>query len=138
MPDCKVAPPAVLALVKELSEPRPMRRGTFSEQYLRCNRPGCSCEDDVGARHGPYYRVVRVVKGKTQSRHVPAGQADDVRLQVEAGRQFRKTVDAFWSACEQWAEAIVDPPEAASEEVAKKGGSKRSSTRRSSPRSKRS
>ncbi len=107
-------------------------------QYLRCNKPGCACADRRGARHGPYYRVVRVVDGKTRSRHVPAAQADLLREQVEAGRQFRKHVDAYWQVCEQWADAQLDAPEAAWQEAAKKGGSKRRLKPRSSPRSKRS
>ncbi len=32
-------------------------------QYLRCNKPGCACAARPAARHGPYYRVVRVVDG---------------------------------------------------------------------------
>jgi hypothetical protein len=116
-----------------------MRRGTFSVQHLRCNKPGCPCADSPDARHGPYFRVVRVVGGKTQSRHVPAAQAEAVRKQVETAQEFRKHVEEYWQACEQWADAQLDAPEAAfSQEAAKKGGSKRPSRPRSSPRSKRS
>ncbi len=50
---------------------------------------------------------------------------------------FRKQVEAYWQACERWADAQLDSPEAASQEAAKKGGSKRRSTPRSSRRSKR-
>ncbi len=131
-------PPALLDLARRLAEPTPMRRGTFSVQHLRCNRPGCTCADRPAARHGPYYRVVRVVDGKTRSRHVPAAQADLVRVQIEAGQRFRKDVEAYWQACEQWADAQLEAPQAASDaETAKKGGSKRRSTPKSSARSKR-
>ena len=59
-----------------------------------------------------------------------------LRQQVDAGQEFRKQVESYWQACEQWADAQLD--EAASEtEAAKKGGSKRRSRARSSPRSKR-
>ena len=128
MPERNDIPLAVRDLARQLSEPKPMRRGTFSVQYLRCNKPGCVCADQPGARHGPYSRVVRGVGGKTRSRHVPAAQADLLRQQVEA----------YWQACEQWADAQLDAPEAALQETAKKGGSKRRSKPRSSPRSKRS
>jgi len=138
MPENHDAPVSVQELARQLSEPKPMRRGSFSVQYLRCNKPGCACADRPDARHGPYYRVVRVVDGKTRSRHVSAAQADLLRTQVEAGREFRKHVEAYWQACEQWADAQLDAPEAASQEAAKKGGSKRRSRPRSSPRSKRS
>ena len=130
-------PPAVRDLARQLAEPRPMRRGTFSVQYLRCNKPGCACADRPAARHGPYCRVVRIVDGKTRSRHVPAASAELLRSQVEAGQQFRKHVEAYWQACERWADAQLESPEAASKEAAKKGGSKRRSTPRSSGKSKR-
>ena len=135
MPERADVPAAVRDLARQLSEPQPMRRGTLSTQYLRCNKPGCACADQPGARHGPYYRVVRVVTGRTQSRHVPADRVDELRRQVGAGQQFRKHVEAYWQACEQWADAELDAPEAAAKGAAKKGASKRPSKRRSSTRS---
>ena len=88
MPDTQDTPAAVRDLARQLAEPKPMRRGTFSVQYLRCNKPGCACAERPAARHGPYYRVVRVVDGKTRSRHIPAARADLVRTEVEAGQAF--------------------------------------------------
>ena len=138
MPENDDTPPTVRDLAHQLSGAKPMRRGTLSVQYLRCHKPRCACADRPDARHGPYYRVVRVVDGKTRSRHVPAARAGLLRAQVEAGRQFRKHVEAYWQACEQWADAQLDATDATSQEAAKKGGSKKPSTRKSRPRSKRS
>ena len=117
--------------------PRPMRRGSVSERYVKCNKAGCPCRDQADARHGPYYSVSRVVKGRTRSRWLDAEQARWVRQQIEAGQQFRKQVESYWQACEQWADAQL--AEAASETgAAKKRGSKRRSRPRSPPRSPRS
>ena len=135
MPERADVPAAVRDLARQLSEPQPMRRGTLSTQYLRCNKPGCACADRPGARHGPYYRVVRVVQGRTHSRHVPADRVEALRRQVGAGQQFRTHLEAYWQACEHWADAQLDAPEAAAKEAAKKGASKRPSKRRSSTRS---
>lgn len=137
MPDSDI-PAAVRDLARQLTEPRPMRRGSVSTRYVKCNKPGCACAARTEARHGPYVSVVRVVAGTTQSRWVPAEQVVMLRRQVEAGQQFRKQVEAYWQACEQWADAQLDVPEAAAQEAAKKGGSKRRLQPRSSPRSKRS
>jgi len=132
-------PAAIRELIDRLAEPKPMRRGSLSVRYLKCNKPGCACADDPKARHGPYTSVVRTVAGKTQSRSVPAARADLLRQHVEAGQRFRQDVEAYWQACEQWSDAELDAAEAGSEtEAAKKGASKRSSRPRSSPRSKRS
>jgi hypothetical protein len=137
MPEHADVPAVVRDLARQLVEPQPMRRGTLSTQYLRCNKPGCACADAPGTRHGPYSRVVRVVQGRTQSRHVPADRVETLRRQVEAGQEFRQHIEAYWQACERWADAELDTPAAAAQEVAKKGTSKRPSRRRSSRRSKR-
>ena len=137
MPD-ELVPATVRELGAELAEPRPMRRGSVSERSMKCGRRGCRCQEDLEARHGPYYSLTRVEEGKTKSRYLTAEQADQARLQVEAGQQFRKQVEQYWKVCEQWADAQLDLPQAASQEAAKKGGSKRRSKSRSSPRSKRS
>ena len=133
-----VAPENVRVLAIQLAIPKPMRRGSVSERYVKCNKAGCPCADHPNARHGPYYSVSRVVKGRTQSRWLDAEQARQVREQVESGQQFRSQVEAYWQACERWADAQLEGSEAVSHEAAKKGASKRRSKPRSSPRSKRS
>ena len=128
-------PDAVQKAAGRLAEAKPMRRGSLSVRYIKCHKPGCQCADDPEARHGPYTSVVRTVNGKTQSRRVPAAQTEMLRRQIEAGQRFRRDVEAYWQACEQWADAELDAAEATSEGVAKKGASKKSSRRKSSPRS---
>jgi hypothetical protein len=137
MPDEPI-PATVRELGAELAEPKPMRRGSVSERSMKCGRRECRCQEDPQARHGPYYSLTRAEGGKTRSRYLTAEQAALAREQVEAGQQFRRHVEAYWQACEQWADAELKAPEAASQEAAKKGGSKRRSKPRSSPRSKRS
>ncbi len=132
MPSADVPPP-VREVVSRLAEPKPMRRGSLSVRYVKCNKPGCACADDPEARHGPYTSVVRTIGGKTRSRRVPAAQADVLRQQIETGQRFRKEVEAYWQACEQWADAELDSAaEATSHGLAKKGASKKPSKRKSS------
>ena len=131
-----IVPRDVKALATRFAEHMPMRRGSVSERFVKCNRPGCPCADRIDARHGPYYSISRIVKGKTQSRWLNAEQVNLVRAQVEAGQQFRRQVEAYWTVCELWADAQLQAPKAAAKEVAKKGASKKPLTRRSSPRSK--
>ena len=131
-------PEAVGQLAARLTEPKPMRRGSVSERSMKCGQAGCRCQQDPQARHGPYYSLTRGAGGKTQSRYLSVEQAEVARRQVEAGQQFREHVEAYWQACERWADAQLEAPEAALREAAKKGGSKRRSKPRSSPRSKRS
>ena len=138
MPNSPIVPSAVRQLAVQISEPKPMRRGSLAERYVKCSKPGCLCAEQPRARHGPYYSLTRAVAGQTQSRFLSVDQAAIVRRQVAAGRQFRQQVDAYWEACERWADAQLDAPEVAAQEPAEKGGSARPSRRRSSMRSTRS
>jgi hypothetical protein len=130
MPDPTV-PAEVLKLAQHLADPKPMRRGSLAERYVKCNKADCPCSDRDDARHGPYYSVSRVVKGRTKSRWVDAGHVETVQRQIEDGQHFRHSVEAYWQACERWADLELETPEAASKGAAEKGGS----TQRSKPRS---
>ena len=68
-----VVPEEVSAVASQLAEPRPMRRGSVSERYVKCNKAGCACADRDDARHGPYYSITRVVKGRTNVAHGRTG-----------------------------------------------------------------
>ena len=129
-------PSRVLQQFDALGPPRPMRRGSLSERYMKCSKPGCACGDNPDARHGPYFSLTRGVEGRTQSRLVSVEQAEIVRKQVEVGQHFREQVETYWQACERWADVELETG-GASEEEAKKGASKRGSSPRSSPKSRR-
>jgi len=135
MPDSS-NPSAARDLAARLAQPKPMRRGSVSERFVKCSKPGCPCASDPNARHGPYFSLTRAVQGRTQSRLLTRSQADAARRQIEAGHQFRQQVDAYWKLCEQWADADLDQTPAASTEAAKKRGSRRASKPRSLKKSK--
>ena len=130
-------PPRIRQLATDLADAKPMRRGSLSERTIKCSKPGCACAQDSKARHGPYYSLTQAVKGKTRSRFLTAEQAPLARQQIEAGRKFRSRVDAYWKACEEWADGQLTEVAASSEEV-QKGGSKPTSKTRFSKKSKRS
>lgn len=136
MPDSLDIPARVRDLATQFARPEPMRRGSLSERYVKCSKPGCPCADDPQARHGPYFSLTRGVGGRTQSRFVSDAQVELVRRQVEAGQHFRRQVEAFWEACEEWADAQLQGSGATT--VAQKGGSKRPWKVKSAKRSKRS
>jgi hypothetical protein len=115
-----------------------MRRGSLSERTVKCGKPGCPCSEDPDARHGPYFSLTRAVKGKTHSRFLTSEQAAVVRQQIEAGHQFRATVDALWEESEAWADSQLDGSSTASAEEAEKKGFRRAFKTRSSKKSKRS
>jgi len=96
----------------------------------------CACQDDPKAAHGPYFTLTQKVRGKTRSRYIPPEQAPLVRQQIESGRQFRERVEAYWDACERWADEQLEAVPALAEEAEKKGfrrTSKTPSPRKSRP-----
>ena len=126
-------------LAVRLARPRPMRRGSVSERWIKCNKSACACCQDEQARHGPYYSLTWAIGGQTRSRILSAEQAVVARQQIDADREFRKDVEAYRRATEQWADTQLTQmqQEATSPEAAKKGGSKKPSLRRSLRKSRR-
>jgi len=122
-------PPQVAELSAGLSQPRPMRRGSINERRMKCGQANCACQGDPQARHGPYYTLTQAAGGKTRSRYVAAEQIPLLRRQIKAGHEFRQQVEAYWEACEQWADAELEQTPAA--EAAEKKGSRRPSGKRS-------
>jgi hypothetical protein len=130
-------PPRVRQLATDLSDTKPMRRGSLSERMIKCSKPGCACARDPKARHGPYHSLTHAVEGKTRSRFLTAEQLPVALQQIHAGRKFRAHVDAYWEACEAWADAQLADVASSSEEDEKKG-SKLTFGTKSSRKSKRS
>ena len=127
-------PSDVRQIAHRFAAPRPMRRGSLSVRFIKCNKPGCRCSEDPKARHGPYTSVVRTVGKRSQSRLVSAEHTEVLRAQIEAGQQFRQDVERYWQACEHWADVELNAGHP-TEEVEKKRGSKRPSPRKSSRKS---
>ena len=114
----------------QLADPIPMRRGSLTERFVKCSRPGCPCAHDPDARHGPYVSLTRSVAGTTRTRLLAPDLADTVRRQIEVGRQFRDATALYWAACERLADAESDALTAASAPPGEKGGSVRRSRRK--------
>jgi hypothetical protein len=129
-------PAGVVKLAHELADPKPMRRGSLTERYVKCNKTGCPCGESEEDRHGPYHSVSRVVEGRTRSRWLNSGHVDTVQRQIAEGQRFRKNVEAYWQACERWADAELETPEAATRGGAEKKGSKQQFKPRSARKSK--
>src|ERR1017187_3134705 len=114
-------PPRVRQIATDLADAKPMRRGSLSERTIKCSKPSCACARDPKARHGPYYSLTHAVDGKTHSRFLTAAEADLARQQIAAGREFHAHVDAYWEACEEWADIqLADSSASRSEE--RRGG----------------
>lgn len=73
-----------------------MRPGSLSKQYNVCGKPGCRCKDpDHPKRHGPYYQLSCVHRGKSTSQFIRPELRATVRAQTATFKKFRKLIDQW-------------------------------------------
>ena len=76
---------------QQLQEIGPMRPGSLSKQYSACARPGCKCIDpDNPQKHGPYYQLSYIHKGKHTTRFIRPPFVKDIRRQLANYKKFKK------------------------------------------------
>ena len=68
-----------------------MRPGSLSRQYNVCGKPGCRCKDpQKPKRHGPYYQLNYVFRGKKKSQYIRAVDVVTVRAELANFKKFRR------------------------------------------------
>lgn len=73
-----------------------MRPGSLSKQFNVCGVAGCRCKDPKSPkRHGPYYQLSYVHRGKSTTRFIRAKALAEVRGQVANYKRFRKLMDEW-------------------------------------------
>ena len=73
-----------------------MRPGSLSRQYNVCGKPGCRCKDpQKPKRHGPYYQLNYVFRGKKKSQFIRAVDAAAVRAELANFKKFRRLTDQW-------------------------------------------
>ena len=67
----------------QLQEHGAMRPGSLSRQYNVCGKPGCRCKDPKHPRrHGPYYQLNYVYRGKKTSQFIRREILRQVRTEL--------------------------------------------------------
>jgi len=84
---------AIKAALVNLGDLHP---GSLSKQYNVCGKPGCRCKDPRRAkRHGPYYQLNYVFRGKKTSLFIPSGQVTQLRAQLTNYKTLRRSTDQW-------------------------------------------
>src|SRR5208337_2581139 len=74
----------------------PLHPGSLSEQYNVCGKPGCRCKDPRHPRrHGPYYQLNYVFRGKKTSLFIPFDQVAKLRAQLANYKSLRRSTDQW-------------------------------------------
>ena len=75
---------------------REMRPGSLSQQYNVCGKAGCRCKAAKNPkRHGPYYQLSYVHRGKSTSQFIRPGMIETVKVQIANYKAFRKLTDRW-------------------------------------------
>lgn len=86
---------AKIQKIKEkLMDIEEMRPGSISKQYNVCGSPNCKCKDQRNPKkHGPYYQLSFVRKGKSSSQFIKKEFLQDAKKQTDNFKIFRKLCD---------------------------------------------
>ena len=86
----------IARIKQELRSIGPMRPGSLSKQYSVCGKPGCRCVDPSRPRkHGPYYQLSYVHRGKSTTQFVRMAFLSEVKAQLANYKRFRRLVDQW-------------------------------------------
>jgi len=84
---------AVKAALVDLGDLHP---GSLSKQFNVCGKPGCRCKDPRHPkRHGPYYQLNYVFRGKKTSLFIPRDQVSQLRAQLANYKSLRRSTDQW-------------------------------------------
>ena len=98
---------AQIARIKtQLQKHGAMRPGSLSRQYNVCGKPGCRCKSPKRPRrHGPYYQLNYVYRGKKTSQFIRREILRQVRTELVNFKQFRRLTQQWIGLALQLAHA---------------------------------
>ena len=84
------------ALQKKLCALGPMHPGSVSRQYQVCGNPACRCmHPQRPQRHGPYYKLAYVHRGKPTCRFVRSDCVAALKQRLRVYKTFRTLMDRW-------------------------------------------
>lgn len=95
----------IQGIKQKLLQTGDMRPGSLSMQFNVCGVAGCHCKNPKSPkRHGPYYQLSYVHRGKSTTRFIRAKELAEVRGQVANYKRFRKLIDDWVRLALEYAE----------------------------------
>lgn len=84
------------AIKQKLRALGPMHPGSVSRQYQVCGNPACKClHPTKPQKHGPYYKLAYVHRGKRVCRFVRAACVDEMKPRLAVYKAFRSLMDRW-------------------------------------------
>ncbi len=96
-------------LKEALSGVGEMRPGSISKQYNVCGNPTCQCKDTKNPkRHGPYYQLSYVHKGRSSSQFIRKEFVAETRRQLSNYKIFKKLTEEWVSLAQEHAKLKLE------------------------------
>lgn len=92
----KVIEKRIESIKAELQAIGLMRPGSLNKQFTVCGRQNCRCQDaKAPQKHGPYYQLSYVHKGKSTSQFIQEELVSEVKEQLANYKRFRALSDEW-------------------------------------------
>jgi hypothetical protein len=86
----------IAAIKAALVDLGPLHPGSLSKQFNVCGKPGCRCKAPRHPRrHGPYYQLNYVFRGKKTSLFISRDQVAQLRAQLANYKTLRRSTDRW-------------------------------------------
>jgi hypothetical protein len=86
----------IVTIQEKLRALGPMHPGSVSRQYQVCGNPACRCmQPKKPQKHGPYYKLAYVHRGKPVCRFVRADCVEEVKKRLRVYKTFRTLMDRW-------------------------------------------
>ena len=84
-------------VIRQFQLPDELLPGCLTQTHRRCGRPTCHCASDEDPGH-PIWFLTFMSGGKRRVERTPAGWAEEVGRQVEAGRALQDAIKGMLTA----------------------------------------
>lgn len=86
-----------------------MHPGSISKQLNICGNPNCRCKDPENPKkHGPYYQLSFVHKGRSTSRFIKKEMVPEVRKHIDNYNRFKLLVQEWKELGSELAKMRID------------------------------
>lgn len=94
---------------KQIFDLGDMHPGSLSKQFNICGCPTCKCKDPVEPKkHGPYYQLSFVHRGKSTSRFIKPQFVPEIKQQVANYKKFKELVEQWKALAADAAKIKID------------------------------
>lgn len=98
-----------------------MHPGSLSKQFNICGNPNCRCKDKENPKkHGPYYQLSFVHRGKSSSRFINKEYVPEVKRQLANYKKFKALVAEWKDFATELAKLRIDDAKIKAKMEAKK------------------